>query len=227
MRAIIFDFDGTILDTESAEYTTWSEIYSRYGANLPFDAWSQAVGTVGGFDAFTYLEAQVGRPLDRASISAERRRRDVELLEHSDAQPGVRELIAEAQESGIRLAVATSSSLRWVDHHLKRLGLRRAFDAVCTFDDTGVGKPDPAVYQLALHRLQVPGEEAAAIEDSPNGMLAARAAGIFCLVVPNAVTRNFSFPEPDAVRDSLLGLDIAEIRTLAQRHRGLDAGAPA
>lgn len=223
MRAIIFDFDGTILDTESAEYTTWSEIYDRYGAKLPFEVWSQAVGTVGGFDAFAYLEAQVGHPLDRAALSAERRRRDVQLLEHSDAQPGVRDLIAEATQSGTRLAVATSSSLRWVAHHLERLGLMRAFDAVCTFDDTGVGKPDPAVYQLALHRLRVDREQAAAIEDSPNGMLAARAAGIFCLVVPNAVTRNFTFPEPDALRDSLVGLDLDAIRTLARRHRDAES----
>lgn len=224
LQAIVFDFDGTILDTESAEYRSWQEVYRAHGAELPLSDWSVAVGTVGAFDPVAHLERMIGRPVDRRSLVAARRRRDQELLEHADARPGVRGLIAEARSRGLRLAVATSSGTAWVEHHLVRLGLRDSFEAVCTFDDVHVGKPDPAVYRLALLRLQVDARDAVAVEDSPNGMLAARAAGIFCIVVPNAVTASFDFPELDLLYASLEGIGVDKIEAALSQFGTQDFG---
>lgn len=225
LQALVFDFDGTILDTESVVYQSWQEVYRAHGAELLLRDWSLTVGTAGAFDAVAHLERMIGRPVDRASLVAARRRRDQELLEHADARPGVRALVEQARSRELRLAVATSSGADWVEHHLSRLGLRDSFDAVCSFDDVHVGKPDPAVYRLALQRLRVAAPAATAIEDSPNGMLAARAAGIFCIAVPNAVTANFDFPQPDQRYESLEGIGVDDIEAVWSRHGPRDFGA--
>ncbi len=215
LRALLIDFDGTILDTEDAEYRTWQEVYERYGQVLDLETWATVVGTSGGsFDPVAHLEHLTDRALPHRDIRRRRRERDLALTGAMDARPGVRSLVAQAQGEGIALAIASSSRHEWIEGHLRRLGLLKAFQVISCSDDTGRGKPDPAVYLLALQRLGIRAAEAVAIEDSPNGALAASRAGVACLVVPNAVTANFEFPPVRAMRQSLEGVTLAEIVAL-------------
>jgi HAD superfamily hydrolase (TIGR01509 family) len=188
IKALIFDFDGLILDTELPEYQSWQEQYEKFGCVLPLAEWSAEIGTFGAFDPYSYLERQLGRPIDRASIRSARHARFAELIAGQAPLPGVREMLLEARARGLKLGVASSSSRSWVQGHLEQLGLASYFDCVKTSDDVARIKPEPDLYQAALAALDTPAHAALAFEDSPNGALAAARAGIFCIAVPNQLT---------------------------------------
>ncbi len=192
IKALIFDFDGLILDTETPEYLAWQEIYHEHGYELPHDEWGKIIGGYGlsDFDAAHHLALLSQGQLDSASL---RTRHSAESLARIHAQsvlPGVLDYIHEAKRLGLKLAIASSSHHGWVDNHAKRLGIFHYFDKVICADDVGVGrtKPNPDLFLLALNQLQVQKDAAVIFEDSPNGVLAATRAGIFVVAVPNPVT---------------------------------------
>jgi HAD superfamily hydrolase (TIGR01509 family) len=204
IRALIFDFDGTIIETEEPEYTSWCEMYAEHGCELPLDLWLEAVGSRSrGFDPYVYLEEQAGRTVDREEVRARRRARLRELVAQQGLRPGIRETLDRAQALGLKLGIASSSSRAWVDEHMAAFDLCPYFATVITGDDVEASKPDPAVYQLALSALKVQPHEAVAIEDSRNGLLAAQAAGIKCIVTPNAITQHLPLDEADLRLTSL------------------------
>ena len=211
-RAIVFDFDGLIVDTEQPIYEAYCTIFAELGATLPLSVWQDVIGQGAGTDAaFIHLEDTLGREVDREAIRAEARamRRDVTLT--LPPRDGAAELIAQAKEAGLTLAVASSSTSAWVTGHLDRLGLLPCFDAVCTRDHVERTKPDPAVYRLALDRLGMAPHEAFAIEDSPHGVTAAKAAGLRCVAAPNPLTANMDLRHADHLLPSLAGVSLADV----------------
>jgi HAD superfamily hydrolase (TIGR01509 family) len=212
LQAIIFDFDGTILDTERHDYGCWVEIYQAHAVELPLATWSNVVGTVNDeFDPHHLLETLTGRPFDRAGLRAQRRKRLVELVEQEPLRPGVQALIETAHAAGLHLGVASSGTREWVEGHLVARGLRDYFGVVRTVEDVARAKPDPELYLSALAALSVAPENALAIEDSRHGMMAAKAAGMRCLVVPNEITQSFDFSEADLVLESLVDVELASL----------------
>ena len=212
LQAIVFDFDGTILETEGPDYQSWQEIFHAHGSELSLDTWIHCVGgTPADFDPFAILERQTGVALDRATTHQARRKRVLELIEQEPPMPGVEALIAAAQAAGIRLAVASSSSRDWVEGNLTRLKLRHHFQAVHTANDVERIKPDPALYRLAADSLGTQPDQTLAIEDSRTGMLAAKGAGLRCLVVPNSVTQFSDFSLADLRLGSLADLTPHEL----------------
>jgi HAD superfamily hydrolase (TIGR01509 family) len=203
VAGLIFDFDGLILDSESPGYTAWSEVYQEYGCVLPFEKYSACIGTVNGFDLHGYLEQQSGRAIDRTVLEATCTRRWLALMRHQPLLPGIAETVDEAQARGLKLAVASSSTRDWVSGNLRRFGLLERFDAICTRDDVSAVKPDPALYLLALERLGLGAQQAIAFEDSPNGILAAKRAGVYCIFVPNPLTARLSGALADERLESL------------------------
>jgi HAD superfamily hydrolase (TIGR01509 family) len=210
IKALIFDFDGLILDTESADYQSWSELYQEFGFQLPFEQFSQVIGTTGySYDPLTELERLLGRPLpDRQQLSLRRQQRDHELVSGLPVLPGVEDTLQAAQRLGLKLAVASSSDRAWVTGHLERLELSHYFEAVKTSSDVTRAKPDPELYLEALFALGVMATEAIAFEDSPNGIKAARAAGLFCVAVPNPVTHRLGVNGADMHLASMAELDL-------------------
>jgi HAD superfamily hydrolase (TIGR01509 family) len=195
--------DGLILDTEVPVYEAWQEIYGEHGCELPFDKWAACIGTVDAFDPCVDLQAVVGRALDAAALEARHRARTDALIAERGILPGVREYLEAAARLGLALGVASSSSRRWVEGHLVRLGLRECFQVVRCADDVVRVKPDPALYRAAVGSLGARPEEAVALEDSPNGILAAKRAGLTCVAVPNPLTARLDLSLADLRLSSL------------------------
>jgi len=204
IRALIFDFDGLILDTESPLRASWMEIYEQAGLQVDKRVWASMLGgSADPQEAYDLLEQHLKGPIDRDRIHTRRLLREREILAGKEVMPGVRELIAAAQELGLRLAVSSSSDRAWVLGHLEERGLLDEFDVVTCEEDVSETKPEPDLYLRSLERLDVRPEEGIAFEDSEHGVAAAKAAGLFCVAVPNAVTSCLTFAEADLVVSSL------------------------
>ena len=211
VRALLFDFDGLIVDTESPALAAWRWAYEQHGQELTLERWSAAIGTIGGFDAVAHLRELTGEPLRHAVLD---RRIDHELTlgEAEVLRPGIAEYLADAERLGLRKAIVSSASRDWIDRHLRRLERVHGWDAIVTADDDPRrAKPRPTLYLEALDVLGVAAEEAVAFEDSPNGVRAARAAGIFCVGVPNPVTAGLGLDAADLVVESLADLPLTEL----------------
>ena len=197
IRALVFDFDGLILETETPAHQSWAEIYVEHGHELPMDRWHGYIGSDTGFDPAGHLAALVGEGFDRDATQKRRDARKTELIAALDVMVGVREYVADANRLGLRLAVASSSSRAWVLGHLERLRLRAEWDAVLTRDDVERTKPAPDLYLAAVKALGVAPREAVAFEDSRNGIAAAKDAGLVCVAVPNALTAEMDLSRAD------------------------------
>ena len=206
--AVIFDFDGVILDTETPLYESWREMYRRYGADLDKAHFAKYIGGADYFDFHAHLERLAGVELDRAALGGERRRLYGELVSDETALPGVEDRIADAKRLGVKLGLASNSDIGWVKSNLEKLGLFRHFDVVRTRDDVVRVKPDPEIYQSALRALGAAPENAIAIEDSANGARAAKAAGAFTIAVPNPITALLPLDAADLIIPSLADMTL-------------------
>jgi HAD superfamily hydrolase (TIGR01509 family) len=217
VKLVVFDFDGLILDTEVPVYDAWQEIYGDHGVTLAFDKWAQCIGTADVFDPCLDLETALGRALDAAALRGRHRARTDALIAAQAVLPGVREYVDEARRLGLRLGVASSSDRRWVEGHLERLQLRERFDVIRCADDVPSVKPDPALYRAVLDAMGVRPEDAVALEDSPNGVLAAKRAGLACVAVPNPLTARLDLSAADLRLASLAELPLPELLVRLRR----------
>ncbi len=192
LKALIFDFDGLILDTETPEVLVWQSIYEDHGFELPVHEWEKTVGGYGisNFNAAEHLAYLSSGRLDAVSLRARYRKAADEIIHASPVLPGVIQMIEQAKESGLQISIGSSSPHSWVDAHAKRLGIFHYFDHVVCADDVAPGrtKPNPDIYLKALEQLNVKNDVAVVFEDSLNGVLAARRAEIFVVAVPNPLT---------------------------------------
>jgi HAD superfamily hydrolase (TIGR01509 family) len=212
IRALLFDFDGTIVDTESVCLRAWEETYRRHGVELSFDRWQHGIGTLNGFDELGHLEELLGTPVDRDAVSEEQRAREQELMASEPLRSGVAEYLDDARRLGLALAIVSSSSDAWVGERLSSLACADGWACVVTANwEPARAKPRPTLYLEALDHLGVAADEAVAFEDSPNGVAAARAAGIFTVAVPNPVTARLDVTQADVVLDSLADVPLADL----------------
>lgn len=192
LKALIFDFDGLVLDTETPEFLAWQKIYSENGYELPFEEWEKIIGGYGisTFDAADHLALLSSGKIDSVSSRAHYRKDADEMILASSILPGVINLIHSAKLQGLKVAIGSSSPHTWVDGHTQRLGIYDLFDLIVCQDDVEKGKtkPFPDIYLKVLERLEIQNDEAVVFEDSPNGVLASQRAGIFVVAVPNPLT---------------------------------------
>jgi HAD superfamily hydrolase (TIGR01509 family) len=211
IRAVVFDFDGLILDTEEPVYRSWLEVYEAHGEELPFERWVQIVGsTTTGFHPQHHLEERLGRTLPKEVLDRRVGRR-TELVLAQKLLPGVVEHIEAAKSMGLKVGVASSSTRDWVRGHLARLGILESFDCLRCRDDVASAKPEPDLYIAVLECLGVLASEAIAVEDSPNGVMAAKRAGLRCVAIPNSITARLDLGQADLVLGSLADVTLAEL----------------
>jgi HAD superfamily hydrolase (TIGR01509 family) len=212
LKALIFDFDGLMVDTEQSIFDAYCDIFEEHGVQLPLRIWELIIGTTGHRDQiFVALEKMIGCPVDRDMLHERARERHHMVSSQLPAVEGLVEQIESAQKLGLNLGVASSSTLEWVAGHLGRLGLLRHFGAVCTRGDVVKVKPDPELYRLAVARLDVEPSEAIALEDSPNGITSAKAAGLFCVAIPNPLTTQMELGHADMQVSTLSALSLSDI----------------
>jgi HAD superfamily hydrolase (TIGR01509 family) len=195
----VFDFDGLILDTETAEYDSICQVFAQHDTEFSLDLWRSFIGTTDHPHWTEVLAEQVDHPIDVEAARADRRRHNRALLAELDVLPGIVDILDAAVAEGIPVAIASTSHRDWVENHLERLGLLHRFDTICVRDDVAKGKPAPDVYELAVSRLGVDPATAVAIEDSINGCIAARAADLTVVAVPSPFLVGLDFATADLV----------------------------
>ncbi len=209
--ALIFDFDGTILDTETPVFEEWREEYRHYGHDFEISFWGQAIGTHGVVDLAANLAQLLANGDDPEALRHGVRRRIRGRLATQPLRPGIETLLDDVRQAEMPVAIASSSTSGWVEGWLEHHDIRAHFGPVCGRDHVERVKPAPDLFLLAAERLDVAPAACLVIEDSPNGVLAARGAGMRCVAVPNPVTRHLEMPAAELVVESLEGLRLDEI----------------
>lgn len=199
--ALVFDFDGLLIDTETTALRAWQDEFEARGVVLPPELWHAVAGTRASRSTLlAYLRRETG-PFDGEVVLKSWHARQHAAAAAEDLRDGVRAYLDAAAERGIRLAVASSATGDWVCGHLARVGVLDRFDVISCGDDHPP-KPRPDVYLATVAALGVHAREVAAFEDSPPGVAAAKAAGLYCVAVPNPATAALCFDQADRVMTS-------------------------
>ena len=200
LRALLYDFDGLIVDTEWPIYQAWLQTFQDHGHALPLEVFNQCIGT--DFDTWspkTHLENLVGAAINWPALDDARQASIETALEGAGPMQGIPEAVEHGKASGLLMGVVSSSSHRWVDGWLSKIGLLELFDLTVCRDDAPRIKPAPDLYLEAAQRLGVEPSSCLVIEDSVNGIKAARAAGMLNVAIPNRVTSCCDFSLADRV----------------------------
>lgn len=221
-RAIVFDMDGLLADTEPLSFRAWSSMVAHeYGVAITAEdeRWSSITVGKSGPVVWELIRDRFALPVELPRdipLLAERTREryDALLAEGVPAMPGAIATVRACQAAGITLGVASSSSMEHIQMVLDGLGIIDAFTALTSGKEVPRSKPDPAIYLLACQRLGVEPEQAVALEDSGPGIAAARAAGLRCLAVPSELTITHDLTPASAIRGSLVGLTPEELGAL-------------
>jgi HAD superfamily hydrolase (TIGR01509 family) len=198
-KALIFDFDGLLMDTETTLLECWRHEWRQHGLELNEKVFFADHGGDINEQRYAELAQAVGPGYDRDASHARRVAYRDELHAALEPAPGIRAWFNQATRLGLRLAVASSSPVQWVHEHLARSGLLERIDVVACGTEVSAHKPDPAVYLLALRRLNIRAQQAIAFEDTPHGVAAAKAAGLLCVAIPNAFAAVSRFGAADLV----------------------------
>ncbi|MER3554025.1 MAG: hypothetical protein C4331_06655 [Meiothermus sp.] len=148
IQAMIFDFDGLLLDTETPAYTSWNKVYQDYGQSLSLELWREALGRRGGegFRPLDHLTTLVGPLFDHDAVAEARWQHKMDLCHAEKLRPGVSSILSNAKELGLSLAVASSSGAEWVLPWLHKHDIYKEFAVIRTGDDVEQVKPAPDLF---------------------------------------------------------------------------------
>lgn len=204
ISAVLFDFDGVLVDTEWAIYQAWLRTFQSHGHDLPLEIYTQCIGS--DFDTWspkTHLEDLTGASFDWHDLDTRRQSEIMCELEAAGPMDGVVSQLEKLNSQRIPCAVVSSSSHSWVDTWLEKLDLLRYFQTVVCRGDAPRIKPAPDLYLEAAKRLALAPSDCLVIEDSLNGIRSATAAGMIAWAVPNRVTANLDFSAAGRILGSL------------------------
>ncbi len=212
IKAVIFDFDGLILDTETPEVKAWNEFFEKYNLEFPSEEYINAVGMTYEDDTpLRIMKEKLGESFDETKVFEEFKQYKLSQIEKEQLCAGVMDYLQDAKKLGLSIGLASSSKLEWVGYFLDKFKIRHFFDTINTLDDVKHPKPDPELFSRAVAHLKVQPNEAIALEDSPNGITSAKQAGLYTVVVPNSVTKNLDIDHADICLESLSELSLADL----------------
>jgi putative hydrolase of the HAD superfamily len=210
IKALVFDFDGLIIDTETPSYFAFRQVYQEYGVELPVALYAKCVGTsMDHFNPYTYIAECVTETIDLEIFKSRFKAIYADLLKEAAIRPGVLAYLEEAKRLNLKVGLASSSHMVWIEPYLIKHQLTGYFDSFSTADEVANVKPDPELYLLALQKLGVTASEAVSFEDSLNGFRAASAAGLHTVIVPNELTKDFAFADYHLMIPSMEDLSLA------------------
>lgn len=202
--AVLFDFDGVLVDTEWAIYQAWKRTFESHGHALPLEIYTRCIGTdFNTWSPKTHLEDLTGRDFDWHDLDSRRQEEIMAELVNEGPMPGVVALLEKLSSIAMPMSVVSSSSHKWVDGWLEKLGLSHHFQTTVCRGDAPRIKPAPDLYLTASARLGIAPAHCLVIEDSLNGLKAAKEAGMSVWIVPNRVTGCLDFSPADRVFRSL------------------------
>ncbi len=210
IKAVVFDFDGLILDTETVWFECYKEVLAQYQLELTLERFAPSIGTHND-DFRNYIEQELAKPGIGLMIEQEVSAMIPGRVDVLQARAGVQSYLQEAKRLGLRIGLATSSDRKWIGYYLQRLELRDYFEVIKTSDDVSAVKPDPELYLRVVDELGIAAHEAVAFEDSLNGLRAAKGAGLHCTIVPNPVTSLLPFEHYDLRLSSMEEMSLSEV----------------
>lgn len=212
IKAIIFNFGGTVLDTETPRYKAFHQAYREQGMELDWSRYAQCIGTgLQYFNPYEYLLERMKLPIQLDAFRNSIRSHYSSLMEQEELLPGVMDILVRARALGLKTGLVSSSSKRLLEPYLQKLNLHRYFDCIRTGDDVSKLTPDPELYRQTLRLLGVKPRQTMAIEDSPMGVQAAAAAGLYTIAVPNRLTAKLKF---GPVHERIASLEELELPAL-------------
>mgnify|MGYP001235033524 CR=1 FL=1 len=212
IKGIILDFDGLIIDTESAWYEALDRVFETYQVKLPFDLWVKCVGASHEvFDPYQYFAEHCRTTYDIEDIKERVHEQHSVIMSQRELRPGVVDYLQTARSMGLRVGIASSSHLSWIKPYLQKFQIESYIESIRCADYVKRVKPDPEVYKLALQSLELQPEETIAFEDSPNGAKAAYLAGLHVVTVPNEVTERLQFGPHSLRLKSMSEMPLADV----------------
>ena len=203
LRAVVFDMDGLMFDTETLYHQAGHELLRRRNLIFTDEMYLRMMG-VPGMRSMAMLAEEYGLPESPEALYGESQAIFRSLLDDGlRLMPGLLGLLERLEAIGLPKAIATSTRRDTADLMLGRYDFHQRFDPIVTSDLVTHGKPDPEIYLLACERLGVEPEHALVLEDSYNGVLSAKAAGCHCIAAPHELSRVFDFSAADLIIDSL------------------------
>jgi putative hydrolase of the HAD superfamily len=222
LEAVVFDFDGVIIDSETPEYEAYRTLFEQAGSQLPVDEWTSQVGIWADDQDLVWHQRLCGRcrtPPTLEYFRLEKRRLFGERLPLL-AMSGIEELLDALVAESIPIGIASSSPARWVMSVAARLGIAGRIQAIVTADDVAKRKPEPDVYLEALRRLGVRPACTVAIEDSGPGIAAALAAGLKTVVIPHWLTDRHDLTAAHLRVSSAADMTVSRLRALVTGEAG-------
>lgn len=209
IKAVIFDFDGLIVDTEGPELIAWQEFFHKYNAEFPVEKYARLIGnTFNDTRPMQFLEEELGTKLDIDKLYEEFNPLRFGLIDEQPLCAGVLDYLKSARRMKIKIGLASSAIRDWIDHHLNKHNISDYFDCIKTREDVENPKPAPDLFTCAVECLGIEPNEAIVFEDSFNGIVSAKKAGLFAVAVPNLVTKISDFSQADLQLDSLADISL-------------------
>lgn len=208
---MVFDLDGTIVDTEAGEYEGVRAAFADHGLEYPPERWAAVIGVSWAPSWLDELAQAVGTGFDRDEAHRRNRERRQRSLSALAPQPGVLDLFEQAEAAGIPIAIASNSPLVWVEERLDQLDLLSRVKAILAVDTASEPKPAPAPYLEACAAVGADPRRSVAFEDSSTGVASATAAGLFTVACPHGLSKFHDLSAADLLVDTLAGLELAAL----------------